>query len=143
MAIVGKREGTAMRKVVGTVAAAGAALVTLLVAPTAAHAATCYGNGCINLDPEATGCAADATTPRSVVTSGRTVELRYSPTCRAAWGRVRNAAAGDTVFIHSSAGTEERATVGSGATSAYTRMLGDAGLTAYACLYLGGCTGSY
>jgi hypothetical protein len=132
-----------MRKLVGTVAAAGAALVTLLVAPTAAHAASCYALDCTNKDPQATGCAADAITAKSVVTQGRTVELRYSRTCRAAWGRVRNGVAGDRVYLYSSAGLAESASVAAGATSAYTLMLDDAGYTAYACLYLGGCTASY
>jgi hypothetical protein len=132
-----------MRKLLGTVAAAGAALVTLLVAPTAAHAASCYALDCTNKDPQATGCAADAITAKSVVTQGRTVELRYSRTCRAAWGRVRNGAAGDNVFIHSSTGFEEAARVPAGATTVYTLMLDDAGYTAYACLTLGACTASY
>jgi hypothetical protein len=53
---------------------------------------TCSGNGCNGLDPEQTGCAADAYT---VKVSGGTVsfrtgyvELRYSPTCGTNWARV-------------------------------------------------------
>ncbi len=53
---------------------------------------TCSGNGCNGLDPEQTGCAADAYT---VKVSGGTVsfrtgsvELRYSPSCGTNWARV-------------------------------------------------------
>jgi Protein of unknown function (DUF2690) len=53
---------------------------------------TCSGNGCNGLDPEQTGCAADAYT---VKVSGGTVsfrtgsvELRYSPRCGTNWARV-------------------------------------------------------
>jgi Protein of unknown function (DUF2690) len=57
-----------------------------------AHAAnaqvTCSGNGCNGLDPEKTGCAADAFTVQTAVFSDSYVQLRYSPTCGTNWGRV-------------------------------------------------------
>jgi hypothetical protein len=129
-----ERGGTAMRGFVGAVAAAGTALVTLFVAPTAAHAATCYASSCTYEDPQTTGCAADAITAKSVVALGRTIELRYSRTCRAAWARVRNGAEGDYAYIYNNIGYEAADRVAAGSTSVYTVMVNDAGYSARACL---------
>lgn len=56
---------------------------------------TCSGNGCNGLDPEKTGCAADAYTLKvsGGTESFRTgsVELRYSPRCGTNWARVFSA----------------------------------------------------
>ncbi len=49
---------------------------------------TCSGDGCDGLNPATTGCSADAYTVRTAVFSNSYVELRYSPTCGANWGRV-------------------------------------------------------
>ena len=53
---------------------------------------TCSGSECNGLDPEATGCAADAYTVKAPggTVSFRTgyVELRYSPRCGTNWARV-------------------------------------------------------
>ncbi|WP_369146318.1 DUF2690 domain-containing protein [Streptomyces sp. R44] len=59
---------------------------SLLLASSPASAATsCYAAGCTGLDPSTTICQNDA---RTVSVSDRFgVELRYSPTCRAAWAR--------------------------------------------------------
>lgn len=57
-------------------------------------AVTCSRNGCTGLDPNATGCSADATTLLSkniVNSSGQSIgkiELRWSPTCQTNWARV-------------------------------------------------------
>jgi Protein of unknown function (DUF2690) len=134
-----------MRKIAGAVAATGAVLVTLFVAPTAAHAATCHAFTCTYKDPQATGCAADAITAKSKVSLGRTVELRYSPTCRSAWARIRNGAEGDYARIRNTAGHDAADRIGAGATSVYTVMVNDAGLQAWACLMNSGngCTDRY
>ena len=49
---------------------------------------TCSGNGCNGLNPETTGCGADAYTVQTAVFSNTSVELRYSRRCGANWGRV-------------------------------------------------------
>lgn len=123
--------------------------VTVLAAlmftpPVSAQAATCYASSCAGKSPEATGCSAGATTPRSTTWAGRIIELRYSPTCRSAWGRIRNGVSGDEIAVFSSGpGPIYTSTVRAG-NSAYTSMVNDAGLTAWVCI-LGTsiCTGSY
>jgi hypothetical protein len=58
-----------------------------------AQAATCYAGGCYNKMAAATGCSADMQTIDTEFyydpIYGRSEELQlfYSPTCRAAWGR--------------------------------------------------------
>ncbi len=58
----------------------------------AAHPAkqhvSCSGEGCDGLNPETAGCAADAYTVQTAVFANSFVQLRYSPTCGANWGRV-------------------------------------------------------
>ena len=51
---------------------------------------TCSVTGCNGRDPQTTGCAADAYTVQTAVFSNAFVELRYSPTCKTNWGRVRS-----------------------------------------------------
>jgi Protein of unknown function (DUF2690) len=61
-----------------------------LLAPTApASAASCSGQGCNYLDPEAAGCG-PATTLAEFTTHMflARIELRYSSTCNAAWARI-------------------------------------------------------
>lgn len=135
-----------MRRFAGAVAVTGAVLATLFVAPTAAHAApTCHAFTCGFKDPQATGCAADAITAKSKVSKSRTVELRYSPTCRAAWARISNGIDGDFARIENTAGQEAATPIMPGNTSVYTKMVNDAGLQARACLMNSGngCTGWY
>ncbi|MFD8383727.1 DUF2690 domain-containing protein [Streptomyces sp. NPDC059679] len=144
-----------MSRLFGALTLAGATLAALAVTPSASAAddgqlpsrlaATCYASSCTGEDPQQTGCAADAITARSKKVSGRTLELRYSRTCRAAWGRISNGVPGDYVSIHSSSGAQFWAGVRYGSTSAYTGMVNDAGLIAYACTTIGSgdCTGTY
>jgi hypothetical protein len=78
----------------------GAATVALASAPLAAMAApaphtwtSCTNKGCTGVDPQASGCSADARSIRTapIVSNGRTlgwVELRWSPHCGANWARV-------------------------------------------------------
>lgn len=51
---------------------------------------TCSLEGCDGLDPEKTGCAADAFTVQTAVFGNSYVELRFSPTCGTNWGRVKS-----------------------------------------------------
>lgn len=145
-----------MRKHFGALMLTGAALATLVFTPSAhaetrgqhriGTAATCYASSCTGEYPDATGCAADAFTARSKTVAGRLLlELRYSPTCRAAWGRIRNGIPGEYVSIQSTTGYESWHKIASGATSTFTRMVNDAGEKAYACTSSGGgdCTATY
>lgn len=49
---------------------------------------TCSGNGCNGLNPQLTGCSADAYTVQTAVLPQFYVQLRYSPTCGTNWGRI-------------------------------------------------------
>lgn len=75
-----------MHKLLRMAAIVDSTVAALMLVPTSASAATCCASCCTFKDPQATGCAADAITAKSAVRSGRTIELRYSPTCRAALG---------------------------------------------------------
>ncbi|GAA2672098.1 hypothetical protein GCM10010400_37460 [Streptomyces aculeolatus] len=134
-----------MSRLFGALALSGVTLAALAVAPSASaqddgqaerSAATCYANSCTGLDPERTGCAADAFSPYTVYSGPgltRKLELRYSPTCRAAWGRISNVNEYTYVYIHNSSGATYGNSPTYPATSAYTAMVNDAGLTAWAC----------
>ncbi|MEW1643198.1 DUF2690 domain-containing protein [Streptomyces sp. NPDC091219] len=108
----------------------------------------CVGDGCTGKDAEAMGCTTEAgavTTARTATVGTTVVEVRYSRTCGAAWGRITTGVAGDSVQI--SAGTvKETDTVrAAGDAIAYTPMVAvkDAG-EARACVTLAsgqkGCT---
>ncbi|MEV6674761.1 DUF2690 domain-containing protein [Streptomyces sp. NPDC051162] len=62
----------------------------------------CAGDSCAGKDPEAMGCGGARATTAGSATVGRSyVEVRYSEVCRAAWGRITQAASGDAVRINS------------------------------------------
>lgn len=85
-----------------TVAVALVAITATAAAPASAAtshsvrpAVTCSGNGCNQQDPQASGCAAGATTAGSAnIQNGPNnrvqglVELRWSATCQTNWSRV-------------------------------------------------------
>ncbi|WKK26353.1 DUF2690 domain-containing protein [Streptomyces olivoreticuli] len=61
----------------------------------------CAGESCAGKDPEAMGCGGNrATTAGSATVGTSYVEVRYSEVCRAAWGRITQAASGDAVRIN-------------------------------------------
>jgi hypothetical protein len=68
-------------------------LGSTVVAPTPAAAAGCSSSGCNGLDPQAAGCSSDAYTLDTIWPDrgGIKLELRYSPSCYAAWARYYNA----------------------------------------------------
>jgi hypothetical protein len=79
-------------------AAVGAGLLTLAGPVASASAATCHGGNCTWLDPEATGCAADAETLKTAyVTPQSWGELRYSASCDAAWIKTVSVSDGDPI----------------------------------------------
>ncbi|MFD8974182.1 DUF2690 domain-containing protein [Streptomyces sp. NPDC059593] len=114
---------------VGSALALAAAGLFLSSAPASA-ATSCYGSGCTGLDPAATVCQSDA---RTVRTAAWGVELRYSPTCRAAWARKTSGASFDTVIrVHNSRGASAGVYYGGNGT-AYTAMVDDKDILAWAC----------
>lgn len=65
-----------------------AAASSMMMTASPAHAATCYGDYCSGLDPQASGCAADAYPVASSTNAGVTVQLEWSPSCKTNWARV-------------------------------------------------------
>ncbi|MGW2373192.1 MULTISPECIES: DUF2690 domain-containing protein [Kitasatospora] len=121
-----------MRSIARKTITAGATLVlamsgAVLAAGPASAATNCYASGCNGLDPAATTCADDAVT---VSTSG-SLELRYSPSCRAAWGRDRYSVPGELLTVTNSAGQSYGVSSPSGG-PLWTRMVNDADLTSQA-----------
>ncbi|MER5204496.1 DUF2690 domain-containing protein [Streptomyces sp. NPDC002825] len=137
-----------MKALTRKLATVGSALAmagsSLLLASSPASAATyCYASSCQGLDPATTICQNDA---RTVATSGwSNLELRYSPTCRAAWARLANGGSeGKYVTVSRSDGNGAYSThyYGNGAT-VWTAMVNDAGITSRACEYWDNGSGYY
>ncbi|MET7473150.1 DUF2690 domain-containing protein [Streptomyces sp. NPDC005648] len=108
----------------------------------------CAGASCTGKDAEAMGCTKDTasvTTAKTAVVGTVTVEVRYSKTCGAAWGRITAAAQGDSVQVTAGKAKEGDSITQAGDTIAYTPMVAvkDAG-EAKACATLAtgvrGCT---
>ncbi|MEU7661762.1 helix-turn-helix domain-containing protein [Streptomyces lincolnensis] len=107
----------------------------------------CSGASCTGKDAESMGCSGDLVTTAKTATVGATVvEVRYSETCGAAWGRITQAAQGDAVTVTAGTAKEQKGQIGvAGDTIAYTPMVAvkDAG-EAKACVTLAsgqeGCT---
>ncbi|MFJ3619067.1 DUF2690 domain-containing protein [Streptomyces iakyrus] len=106
----------------------------------------CSGADCTGKDAEAMGCSGDLVTTAQTATVGTTVvEVRYSETCKAAWGRITQAAQGDEVEISSGKAKQTGSITAAGDTIAYTPMVavkGAADAKACATLTAGGkgCT---
>ncbi|MGW2208358.1 XRE family transcriptional regulator [Streptomyces sp. NPDC001781] len=106
----------------------------------------CVGTGCTGKDAETMGCGGDlVTTARTATVGAATLEVRYSRTCGAAWGRITGTAPGDRVRVTAD-GESRRGVAAAGETYTYTPMVavGRAG-EAEACVTLTsgrtGCTG--
>ncbi|MFI2203616.1 DUF2690 domain-containing protein [Streptomyces sp. NPDC020192] len=121
----------------GAVMALAASGLLFGTASPASAATSCYGAGCTGLNPANTICANDA---RTIDTTFTNVELRYSPTCRAAWARRIGGINGgtDTVWVENSNGQSYSVDVPSNASGTYyTLMVNDKDLTSRACDNLG------
>ncbi|QTA34243.1 DUF2690 domain-containing protein [Streptomyces sp. CA-256286] len=83
----------------------------------------CRGADCAGQNPDEMGCGGDyARTVSTAQVGGARVEVRYSEVCSAAWARLTEAGAGDTVTITGGAAADEQ----NGAvavTEAYTPMV--------------------
>ncbi|WP_030806426.1 helix-turn-helix domain-containing protein [Streptomyces sp. NRRL F-2799] len=105
----------------------------------------CVGIGCTGKDAEAMGCGGDlVTTARTATVGAATLEVRYSRTCGAAWGRITGAAPGDRVRV-TAGGESRRGVATAGETYTYTPMVAvGAAAEAKACVTLAsgrtGCT---
>ncbi|WP_028807050.1 helix-turn-helix domain-containing protein [Streptomyces sp. 303MFCol5.2] len=106
----------------------------------------CAGAGCTGRDAEEMGCSGDLVTTAKSATVGTTlVEVRYSRTCGAAWGRITGAAQGDEVRVTVGPVRQTGAVTVAGEAIAYTPMVAvrsAADATACAVLASGqqGCT---
>ncbi|KUN84400.1 helix-turn-helix domain-containing protein [Streptomyces griseoruber] len=84
----------------------------------------CAGAGCTGEDAERMGCSGDlVTTASSAVVGPAVVEVRYSETCGAAWGRIIRAVPGDVVRVIVGSHQETGTITGTGETIAYTPMI--------------------
>ncbi|WP_431986022.1 DUF2690 domain-containing protein [Streptomyces griseoflavus] len=84
----------------------------------------CSGASCDGKDAEAMGCSGDLVTTAQTVTVGTTtVEVRYSETCGAAWGRITQAGQGDTVEISAGSSKQSDTISAAGDTVTYTAMV--------------------
>ncbi|MCX5264509.1 helix-turn-helix domain-containing protein [Streptomyces sp. NBC_00199] len=107
----------------------------------------CSGEACTNRDPEQqdTDCWTDAETRAQREVAGRTVELRVSPACRAAWGRIVGPRDGDRIRVVTADGRRQSRQVAVPGHYQYTLMTGiDRASEARVCFELvdgpSGCT---
>ncbi|MGW2863243.1 DUF2690 domain-containing protein [Streptomyces sp. SDr-06] len=122
-----------MKRIVGALLATTALLGGGVVAAAPASAATsCYGSSCNGLDPNKTTCANDAKTVEVGNGSGN-IQLRYSPSCRAAWARLQTSRGPGSIEVNNDRGDRYTASVPrSGSVNVYTRMVNDKGITSNA-----------
>ncbi|GAA2528011.1 XRE family transcriptional regulator [Streptomyces levis] len=84
----------------------------------------CSGDSCTGKDAENMGCSGDLVTTAQTATVGTTVvEVRYSETCKAAWGRITQAAQGDEVQISAGKAEQTGSITAAGDSIAYTPMV--------------------
>jgi hypothetical protein len=107
----------------------------------------CQGKSCAGKDPETMKCGGTLATspPVDIKVGPAKLEVRYSKTCGAAWGRITQAAQGDAVAVTVGKNAQNGSITEAGDTIAYTPMVAvkDAG-DAIACVTLAagqkGCT---
>ncbi|GIF49381.1 uncharacterized protein DUF2690 [Asanoa ferruginea] len=79
------------RRLVAVLAMLVAAMSSTLVVASPALAASCWADSCNYLDPQTNGCSSDAGNIQAIDPEGwYDVELRYSPSCYAAWARAKS-----------------------------------------------------
>jgi hypothetical protein len=108
-----------------------------------AHAANCYAEGCYQHSAAQEGCTADAEQIYKVSApySAGYIQLYYSPTCRAAWGRLQGASweGGDSITVYNLDGENQSCdgifVKASNTWGCNTPMVNDAGTESYAVGY--------
>ncbi|MDG9720925.1 XRE family transcriptional regulator [Streptomyces sp. DH24] len=84
----------------------------------------CGGADCTGKDAENMGCSGEFVTTAQSATVGTTVvEVRYSETCKAAWGRITQAAQGDRVSVTAGRAEQSSSITQAGDAGAYTPMV--------------------
>ncbi|MFD4910156.1 DUF2690 domain-containing protein [Kitasatospora purpeofusca] len=134
-----KRMNRTVRVLVGLATAATA--LGGLAAPSASAAtpqvtAGCYGASCHGMDPVDAGCSADAYTVESRDSAEGTIELRYSPSCRANWARIYDASNGQQFWAENASRVVWWKAIGS---TGYSDMVDGSGKVR-ACIDGGACT---
>ncbi|MFF5970790.1 DUF2690 domain-containing protein [Streptomyces sp. NPDC012769] len=71
---------------------------------TPTSTAECRGASCFGIDPKYSVCREDAVTSYTGSGHGIRVELRFSPTCQAAWARMSGTSQGDVARVTNNAG---------------------------------------
>ncbi|WP_374985210.1 DUF2690 domain-containing protein [Streptomyces fradiae] len=66
--------------------------------------AECRGESCFGIDPKYSICREDAATYYTGNALGVRVELRFSPTCQAAWAKMTGTSQGDVIRVTNNAG---------------------------------------
>ncbi|MFE5139732.1 DUF2690 domain-containing protein [Streptomyces fagopyri] len=102
-----------------------AATTSAAVHPDLPAGVKCGGGDCTGKDPENMGCGGRLATTSTSVTVGTTlVEVRYSKTCAAAWARITQAVAGDSVVVSAGGAPGQSGSVDTDTdTDAYTPMI--------------------
>ncbi|MFF8969602.1 DUF2690 domain-containing protein [Streptomyces sp. NPDC014995] len=104
--------------------AAGPSSPSATPGPSLPPGVLCGGADCTGGDAEEMGCGGDLVTTAASVTVGTTlVEVRYSRTCGAAWGRITQAGPGDEVQVQVGAVRRTGDITTAGDTIAYTPMV--------------------
>ncbi|MEU3570327.1 DUF2690 domain-containing protein [Kitasatospora sp. NPDC036755] len=124
--------------------AAAATALTGLTAPTASATTTqvtagCYRSSCNGQDPVDMGCNTDAYTVESAWSEYGTIELRYSPSCKANWARLSGGTKGQWFWVENASTSQWWEAKGS---DSFGNMVDGSG-PARACLQQGACTGQH
>ncbi|MEI5101782.1 DUF2690 domain-containing protein [Streptomyces sp. PmtG] len=105
--------------------------------PRASAAVGCMGPTCSGQDPHSTQCSTtgDVLTLEHQTLQGRTVNLRWSHDCQAAWAELTGGSPGDDALVQNSTGETQHRAIASGTTT-YSPMVNDQNLTVRACVTL-------
>jgi hypothetical protein len=96
----------------------------------------CHGSTCDGKDPDLMSCGlpgrAEALGPAHHSATGAGMEIRYSPACAAAWGRIWHAKVGDTIEVTAPGARPRHVVISSTADAdrySFTPMIGNAART--------------
>ncbi|MFJ8106934.1 helix-turn-helix domain-containing protein [Streptomyces sp. NPDC096132] len=107
-----------------TVGASGSPTPSAATSTVLPSGVLCAGSGCTGKDAEQMGCSGDlVTTAKSATVGPALVEVRYSRTCGAAWGRITQAVPGDVVRVTVGSRRQTGTITTSAETIAYTPMI--------------------